>query len=198
MRLWKRAAAAVAIAAVAVLAIAAPAGAHNYLVSSTPSSGETLTALPARFSVTTNGVLPNVNKNGSGFALQVRDAAGRYYGAGCVTVAGTGISVPAVIGKPGAYTVTWQVISTDGHIVSDTFPFTWAPAGAAKESAGTKKVPDCHGTVHPNSSGVTQGTGSTAVSDDTLATVLWIGGAVIAVGAAVIITLLVTSRRRRT
>ena len=198
MRLLKRLAAVAAIAAVAVLAVAAPAGAHNYLVSSTPSSGDTLTALPARFSVTTNGILPNLNKNGSGFALLVRDKAGLYYGDGCVTVAGAGISVPAVIGKPGAYTVTWQVISTDGHIVSDSFPFMWAPSGVAKVSAGSSKVPDCHGRVHPNATGAAQGTGSTTVSGDTLATILWIGGAVLAVGAAVIVMLLVTSRRRRT
>ncbi len=197
MGILKRAAAVVAIAAAAVLATVSPASAHNYLVSSTPSSGETVTALPARFSVTTNGILPNVNDDGSGFALLVRDADGRYYGDGCVTVQGAGISIPAVIGKPGAYTITWQVISTDGHIVSDTFPFTWAPSGAAKESAGSTRIPDCHGRVHPNSSGVTQGTGSSAVSDDTLVTVLWIGGAVLAVGAAVVVTLLVIGRRKR-
>lgn len=175
-----------------------PAEAHNYLVSSTPASGEVLTSLPARFEVTTNGVLLNINKNGSGFALQVRDAAGRYYGDGCVIVDGPTISTPAAIGAAGDYTVTWQVISTDGHTVSDTFPFSWKPeaAAASRQTAGSDSAPSCHGTYHLDSSGLppaSSGTGSAAVGGDTLVTVLWVGGAVLAVG----VTLLLTGRRRK-
>lgn len=180
------------------LAVAAPAQAHNYLVSSLPTSGATLTGtLPKEFSVVTNGVLLNINKDGAGFALQIRDAKGLYYGDGCVSVDGPGISMDAAIGAPGKYTITWQVISTDGHTVSDTFPFTWA--GTTKPSTGHVSAPTCHGKYHFAKSGLppaNSGTGSQAVSDSTLVTVLWIGGAVLAVGIAVVVTLLVTTRRR--
>ncbi len=181
-----------------LLGLATPAQAHNYLVSSTPSAGSVLTALPAEFSVTTNDVLLNIGGNAAGFALQVKDAAGLYYGDGCVTVNGPGISTTAALGAPGRYTIVWQVISTDGHTVSDRFDFTWRPTAAdATVSKGSASPPDCHGTLKPNSS--TQPDASTptpAVSEDTLGTVLWIGGAVLAAGLAVVVTLLVTSRKK--
>lgn len=202
-RLRKRVAGAGAVALVAlsaVLGISGPANAHNYLVSSTPTANGTLSALPSQFSVATSGVLLNINRNGTGFALQVRDAAGLYYGNGCIQVDGAAIRQAAAIGAPGKYTVTWQVISTDGHIVSDTFPFTWSPTGDFTKSTGNAKPPDCNGKFHLNATGLPpagSGTGSTAVSNGTLFTVLWIGGAVLAVGIAVVVTLVVTARRRR-
>lgn len=186
------------IAIAAALASAIPADAHNYLVSSTPAAKQTITTLPANFTITTNALLLNLNKDGSGFVIHVRDAAGNYYGDGCIQVAGTAISMPAAIGAPGPYTVTWQVISTDGHTVSDTFPFTWA--GGATGTVGQKAPPTCHGKYHFTAGGlppVGSGTGTQAVADGTLDTVLWIGGAILAVGAAVVITVLVTGRKRR-
>ncbi len=182
-----------------VLAVAGPAEAHNYLVSSTPTVGATLTTLPRDFSVITNGVLLNINKEGSGFALQIRDAKGLYYGDGCVKVDGPGISMEAAIGAPGKYTITWQVISTDGHTVSNTYPFTWAPAGTATASTGQKAAPDCNGKYHLNQSGLppaNSGTGTQTVSDGTLETVLWIGGAILLVAIAVVVTLVLVVRRR--
>jgi methionine-rich copper-binding protein CopC len=191
-------AAAVLVALASVLVIAGPAQAHNYLVSSTPSAGETLKTLPKDFDVITNGVLLNLNKDGSGFALQIRDAKGLYYGDGCVKVNGPGISMAAAIGAPGPYTITWQVISTDGHTVSYTFPFTWA--GTTGESAGQKSAPDCHGKYHFTKGGLppaNSGTGTQTVSNGTLTTVLWIGGVIVLVGIAVVVTLVVVLRRRR-
>jgi len=180
----------------AALAIAAPADAHNYLISSTPSANQTLTTLPADFTITTSGVLLNLNGDGSGFALQVRDARGRFYGDGCLTVAGATISMPAAIGAPGAYTVTWQVVSTDGHSVSDTFHFTWA--GAESGTLGQNGPPTCHGKYHFNASGLpAASTGTRVASDGALVAVLWIGGGVLAAGAAAVIALLIRARRRQ-
>ena len=191
---------AVLVATASVLGLAAPAQAHNYLVSSTPSAGEVLTQLPPEFSVITNGALPNIDGNGQGFALQVQDSAGRFYGDGCITVSGSGISTPAALGAPGKYTIAWQVISTDGHIVSNQFDFTWKPAAAdAKVSKGATTAPDCHGTLKSNSTAqpVSPAPATPAVSQDTLSTVLWIGGAALAVGIAVVATLLLTSRKKK-
>ena len=198
-----------ALAVAAMLVLPTPAQAHNYLIESTPAAGATLTTLPDRFSVVTNAALLDLNANNAGFALQVQDADKRYYGDGCVTVDGPGISTAAAIGAPGVYTVTWQVISADGHTVSDRYSFTWAPVAASPtdgsapggektvESRGSSKIPDCNGTLHPNASGSGVGDDRPAVSEGTLSTVLWLGGAVLAVGAAVVVTLLVTGRRRR-
>ncbi|MCU1525689.1 MAG: copper resistance protein CopC [Microbacteriaceae bacterium] len=188
------------VATVSVLGLAAPAQAHNYLVASTPAAGSVLTELPPEFSVTTNDVLLNIGGNGAGFALQVKDAAGLYYGDGCVAIDGPSISTAAALGAPGTYTIVWQVISTDGHTVSDRFDFTWKPtAGDAKVSKGSTTAPDCHGTLKPNSSTQPDSSSPTtpAVSEETLSTVLWIGGAVLVVGVAVVVTLLVTSRKKK-
>ncbi|MCU1581739.1 MAG: copper resistance protein [Microbacteriaceae bacterium] len=193
--------AAVAVIAVgSVVGIAAPAQAHNYLVQSTPSAGEVLTSLPARFSIITNDVLLNV-AHGSGFALQVRDQAGLYYGDGCVSVNGPGMSTAAALGAPGRYTVVWQLISTDGHTVSDEFTFTWKPASAdAVVSTGSKSAPDCHGTLSPNGAAnlpaAPTPAPSAASQSEALSTVLWVGGAILAVGIAVVVTVLATSRTK--
>jgi len=178
---------------------AAPAQAHNNLVSSTPREGETLTALPKDFVITTNGSLLNLEGNSAGFGLQVTDSAGEYYGDGCVTVDGSAVSTAAALGAAGAYTVTWQAVSTDGHTISDSFGFTWQPPASFTPSAGSTKVPDCNGTTGANvqpapDSGTT---GAQTVGAGTLTTVLWIGGVFLAAAAAVILTLVFAGRRKK-
>lgn len=88
-------------AAVPIVGTAAPAQAHNNLVSSTPKADETLTALPKDFTITTNGILLNMDGKGGGFGLQVTDSAGKYYGDGCVTVTDMSMSTPAALGAAG-------------------------------------------------------------------------------------------------
>lgn len=183
-----------------VLVASAPAQAHNYLVQSTPSAGEVLTALPEQFSITTNDVLLKIGNNGAGFALQVKDKGGLYYGDGCIAIDGPEMSTAATLGAPGEYEVIWQVISTDGHTVSNDFTFTWQPSSKnAVVSTGSKRAPDCHGTLKPNaSSDATAASVPPTVTDgsEPASAVLWIGGAVLAVGLAIAVTLLLTSRKK--
>lgn len=187
-------------AVAAVLMFAAPASAHSSLVSSTPAGDGTLTTLPSEFSVTTSEALLDINGNGSGFALLVRDAAGLYYGDGCVTVDGAAIRQPAALGEARTYTVAWQALSTDGHTVSGTFPFTWAPVGDATRSTGSIAPPDCNGKFRLNLSGLpSAGTvaASAPAANGQLSAVLWIAGTVLAVGIAAVLTLMATARRGR-
>ncbi|WP_108252377.1 copper resistance CopC family protein [Planctomonas deserti] len=135
--------AAVALAAAPALLIAGPAQAHNYLVSSTPAEGDTLTELPDRFDITTNEALLDLGGSTGAFALQVTDADGLYYGDGCLDITGPSLSTAAELGAPGTYTVQWQVVSADGHSVSDEFAFEWAPAAASEESTGSTAPPVC-------------------------------------------------------
>ncbi len=135
--------AAAALATAPALLLAAPAQAHNYLVSSTPAEGETLTALPDRFDITTNEALLDLGGSTGAFALQVTDADGLYYGDGCLDVTGPAMSTAAALGAPGTYTVQWQVVSADGHSVSDEYAFEWAPTSAGEESAGSAAPPVC-------------------------------------------------------
>lgn len=186
-----RALAAVAVAGAVLLAAATPAQAHNYLVGSTPAEGSTIAELPEAFSVTTNGPLLDLDGDGSGFAIEVTDADGRYYGDGCVTVRDATLSMGASLGEPGDYTLFWQLVSEDGHTVSGSFGFTWAGAATA---AGAASPPDCGGTAVREP--VSTATPSPR-ADASLVDVLWIGGAILAVLVAGTITVLIVSRRKR-
>ena len=183
----KRLGAAVALGLLVVLLTASPASAHNYLVASTPGAGETLTALPEHFSVTTNEPLLDLGGDGSGFGIEIIDANGLYYGDGCVTVEGPSVYTEPSIGAAGTYTLVYQVVSADGHTVSDEFTFDWAPGAEFAASAGSATPGDCNGLY-------ARGDGSDAKPEATsidLTVVLWIGGALLAVGIAVVVTLIV-------
>jgi len=183
----RRAATATGLAVLAVLLMTSPASAHNYLVSSTPAEGEVLTELPAEFSVTTNEALLDLGGSGSGFGLEIRDAAGLYYGDGCVSVEGATMSAAAKLGDPGEYTLVYQLVSADGHTVSDSFAFEWAPEGDFERSEGSTAAGDCNG-LYVRGDGAERPAEAASID---LSTVLWIGGAIAAVGVAVLVTLLV-------
>ena len=188
---------AVGLAVLATLAVAEPASAHNQIVSSTPSPGQTLTELPSEFRIVTSEALLDIGGQGRGFALDIRDAAGRYYETGCVTITDATMSTPAALGAAGAYTVIYQLVSADGHTVSGEIPFTWAPSGSETASTGTASPPSCPGSTE-KAQAPTGGTGSDGTRNTTvpLADVLWIGGVLVAVALAVIVTLAVVTRRR--
>lgn len=117
------------LAGAVVLVTAAPAWAHSVIIASTPEQGETLTELPEAFSVTANETLLDLGGQGV-FQLQIRDADGRYYGDGCVSIVDATMSAEPVLGESGDYEMLWQVVSADGHPVSGEIPFTWqAPEG---------------------------------------------------------------------
>jgi len=188
----RKAVAAVGIALVAVLATAGPASAHNYLVSSTPAEGEVLTVLPEHFSVTTNEPLLDLSGSGSGFGMEIIDADGLYYGDGCVTVEGASLYADPVIGEAGTYTLVYQVVSADGHTVSDSFDFEWAPAGDVEAATGSKSPGDCNG-LYTRDDAAPETPDAASID---LGTVLWIGGAIGAVLIAVVVTLLLLRPRK--
>lgn len=182
-----------ALTGAAVLGAVAPAGAHSALVASTPAEGEVLTELPSAFSVTANETLLDLGGQGV-FQLQVRDADGRYYGDGCVSVVDATMSAEPAIGASGAYTMLWQVVSADGHPVSGEIPFTWeAPDGfapaeshAAPAVCGEEPATEPSGEAEPEPE---QGGPSIA---------LWIGvGVAIAGGVIAAIAGAVAVTRRR-
>jgi hypothetical protein len=183
------------VAAWPVLGATAPAQAHNYVVSTTPEAGSTITELPESISVTTNEPLLTLGGSTGGFALEVRDSDGRYFGDGCVAVEGATMSTGAALGAAGEYTVLWQAVSADGHTVSDQFRFEWAPTPDAEPSTGSTTVPDCNGTTGGLAPGPDATAEASASEPADLGTVAWIGGAVVAVALTVGITLFVVGRR---
>jgi copper resistance protein C len=203
----RRAGILIAVIAVVILGVAAPVQAHNFLVSSTPAAGQTLTELPEQFDIVTNEPMLTLDGTAGGFAFQIVDAAGLHYETGCVDVSGATMSMQPRLGAAGTYTATWQVVSADGHSVSDAFTFSWQPSDDTEVSIGLADAPACGDPLAapsstPSSSAtaappVTQpGDGAADADPIALSDVLWIGGALLGVGVAVGITILVLSRRR--
>jgi methionine-rich copper-binding protein CopC len=168
-------------AAALVLAAAAPAAAHNYVVESTPAEGEVLTALPEAWEVVTNETM--LYADDAVFGLWARDASGLFYGDGCVVVTGSRMSAAPVIGAPGEYTLVYALISADGHPLTGEIPFEWA--GEAEIATGSAEPARCgEEPSEPETA---------APSSDAI----WIAAAVGAVGAAVIVAVLLTRRPKR-
>ena len=180
-----------------VLGLAAPAFAHNFLVTSTPSAGKTLTALPSAFTITTNEGLLDLSGHGAGFAFDIEDANGQFYGDGCVTVTGPSMSIDPVIGAAGKYRVLWQIVSADGHVVSNSYSFTWKPPASFTPAKGASHPQDCGGksggTAPPDPH---LGQDAFAKPSANLGLVLGIGGGILALGIALTIVLLVVGRRK--
>lgn len=148
VRTRSRRASALAAAATAgglalALAVATPAVAHNAIVSATPEEGEVLTSVPEVFEVITNEVMLDLGGDAAGFGMLVTDEAGLYYGDGCLTVEGEGMSMPATLGAPGDYTFTFQYVSADGHTLSGEYDFSYAPEGEQLFSDGSAEPPVC-------------------------------------------------------
>ncbi|BDZ63995.1 copper resistance CopC family protein [Agromyces mangrovi Wang et al. 2018] len=183
------------LGAAAALALALlpamPAAAHNFPVAWNPEPDSTVTEQPGTISITTNDDLLDL---GNGGIVQVVGPDGLHYGDGCGTVVGASVELEALLGEPGAYEVAWQAVSTDGHPISGEFGFTWAPAAGVELGTGSDADFVC-GTSNADE----ETDASESASDEGAPLVpeeaLWIGGAVLAIGAAVGVTLLLTRRK---
>ncbi|GLI27831.1 hypothetical protein ARHIZOSPH14_20730 [Agromyces rhizosphaerae] len=183
------------LGAAAALALALlpamPAAAHNSPIAWSPEPDSTVTEQPGTISVTTNDDLLDL---GNGGIVQVVGPDGLRYGDGCGTVEGPTVELATLLGEPGEYTVAWQAVSTDGHPISGEFAFTWAPADGVELGAGSDADFACGATTT-----VDEADAAESAADESGPLVpeeaLWIGGAVLAIGAAVGVTLLLTRRK---
>ncbi|HEY3714154.1 MAG TPA: copper resistance CopC family protein [Jatrophihabitantaceae bacterium] len=152
---------------------AGPAFAHDELIGSNPKDGSSITVAPER--VTLYFEEPPA---AGPTALAIAGPAGDSVVAGPPVISGSTVYAPLdAVTKPGRYTITFGIMSDDGHPVSGTLGFTLtAPANAA--AAITKP-------------------GAPAKKDASSSTPLWIAGAaLLVVVAAGVIT--VSRRRSRT
>lgn len=134
---------AIAASVVALFAVASPAAAHDYLVSSTPNSDETVTTELTAVQVTFSDKLLQLGGSTKSFAIQVTGPDDRFYGNGCVDVQGSTASTSVSLGETGQYTVTWQVVSSDGHPTSDTYSFSYTKPAAVAQAAGASTPLKC-------------------------------------------------------
>jgi methionine-rich copper-binding protein CopC len=202
------------------------ASAHNYLVSSSPAAGSTIDAPPSEVTLTFNDVILDLAAAGGGggdassgsaaaggsSVVQVTgpDGQGTHFETGCATDSGRTVSVPVALGGSGQYTVTWRVVSADGHPVSDSIAFTYqAPAGATA-SAGTPDGPGCAAAqagAAGSSATSSGGAGSSAADPGTaagqeqgvasyLGVIVGVGIGIVVLAAAAVVLIVVTGRRK--
>jgi copper resistance protein C len=210
-------AAAVGLTAVAALALlpATAASAHDYLVSSDPAADSTVTAPPSTVTLTFNDRVLDLAGDGSSTLLTVTgpDAATRHFETGCATVADRDVSAPVALGAAGSYTVTYQIVSADGHTVSNSFAFAYQPPAGTTESAGTETTAcgaattESPAATDPATPEATTGgaeplvTASTpqptqAASDSGLGLVIGIAIAIVVLALAGVVIVILTARRK--
>lgn len=207
---------AVAAGAAAALALtvipATGASAHDYLVSSDPTADSTVTAPLDTVTLTFNAPVLDLTGDGSGTLLIVTGADGRHFETGCAAVAGAVISTPVALGGSGAYTVTYQAVSSDGHTVSNSYGFIYdAPAGTPAASGSAATPCGATSTPTPEPTVTTLATtepGSTATDsastpqptqtsdDSSTPLVIGIGIAIAVLVAAAVVVIILTARRK--
>lgn len=175
---------------------AAPAQAHDRIISTDPADGAQLDAAPAALTMTFSteplAVEPQV---------VVTDTAGTVVAQGSPTIEGTSATFPWPAELTGdTYTVAWRVVSSDGHPIEGTFSF----AVAAAPEPAVPVATDEPAVVAPSpSEDTTEAT--TAVStdasdatDDEARSVapLLVGLAVLA-AAVVVVAVLIVRRRQQ-
>ena len=98
-------ASAVALGALALaLAPVAAASAHDYLVSSDPAAGSTVTTPPQTVTLTFNDRVIDLSGDGASTLVTVTGPArlgGRHFETGCPTVADTVVTAPVALGGAG-------------------------------------------------------------------------------------------------
>jgi methionine-rich copper-binding protein CopC len=184
------------------------ASAHDFLVDSTPAVNSTVTAPLTTVSLTFNDLVLDLSGDGSSAVLEVTgpDGAGTHFETGCPTILGRILSAPVTLGAPGKYQISWQIVSADGHPVSNAIDFTYAPAAgstgagsAGATSAGTAAGPACAGSASstgvaalPSTAVGTTGTASGGI-DPWL--ILGIAGGIVVLAIVGVVVVLVLSRR---
>ena len=151
----------VAAATALALAPAVAADAHDYLVGSDPAADATVTSALNTVTLTFNDRVLDLSGGGSTNLLTVTgpDSARRHFETGCATVADTKLSAPVALGPAGRYTVTYQIVSADGHTVSSSYTFAYRPPAGAASAPGSDTTP-CGGSGGAGSAASSPGAGA--------------------------------------
>ncbi|WP_237205720.1 copper resistance CopC family protein [Rothia nasimurium] len=174
-----------------------PAAAHDELVSTNPTDGATLTEAPASLELTYSGDIMDVDGANQ---VRVTNAAGESVTDGDPEVDGTVVTQDlATAAADDTYTVTWRVVSSDGHPIQGTFTYT-VGQGSNATSATTQAATT--GAAEPSAENT--GTSTPAASDpvsqasEGLSTPLKVVLALVAVaalGSALVVVLAKTKRK---
>ena len=123
---------------------ATSASAHDYLVGSSPAAGAVVTAPITSVSLTFDDLVLDLAGDGSSAIVEVTGPDGkRHFETGCPKILGRTVTAPVALGGSGKYTVTWQVVSADGHPVSNSISFSYKAPAAGVAAKGSATSPAC-------------------------------------------------------
>lgn len=140
------------LAALIVCVPATPANAHDVLLESSIVEGSELDVAPSEWTLRFNNEVLNV---GSEAALVGPDGATITLGQPAFDRDRVTFTVPAL--AKGDYTANWRVVSSDGHPISGSIPFTVTVGESSATSAATTA-----GSTPPDASSTATTAGSTA------------------------------------
>lgn len=175
----KRLLAVLALTGLGLFALAAPASAHNTLISSNPTEDASLDAGPGTVVLTFDQPV----QEGEGLnSVAVTGPDGKQWQGGPATVDSNVVSAPVrELGPKGTYTIGYRIVSADGHPVSGKVTFTLTKAGNGTPAAATADV-------------AVPGTESGG-SDGGLPIWVWLVGAAVLLGAGLFVALRVGGKQ---
>lgn len=148
-------------AAAGSLVAATPAVAHARLVSVTPKDGSTLTSRPALAQLTFSEEVSS-----QFVTVEVSGPGGSSGASGRPVTKGTVVTQPLAADlEPGEYTVSYRVVSVDGHPITGETSFRYDPP--APEPAPTKSEPATSTPAVGDGSMTTAGAPSEGAGDTT-------------------------------
>jgi methionine-rich copper-binding protein CopC len=155
--------AAVFLAVAAAVGVAAPAQAHDQIISTSPSEDGHVDVAPSEVSMVYTDSLIEV-----GAVVLVMDDTENDWADGPVALDGPNAAQAIKAGMPdGVYQVRWRVVSSDGHPISGVYDFAVGTATLTADTSagpGTGTRSDASAIADPAATGPNEGTASGATS----------------------------------
>lgn len=181
----RRASATVATAGALMALAAAPAAAHDELLSTTPQEGAVLETAPEQIELTFSGAIMDI-----GNEVRVMDSTGESVTAGEPELDGTRVIQPMT--NPGAqdetYRVVWRVVSSDGHPIDGTFSYEVGDGADTVTTPGAGESPAAPDNAEAQ---------NTDAESSSAGTPMWVVGAAGAAMALAVVGLAAWIARRR-
>ena len=171
-----------AVACLAVVGLATPAFAHNQLIASSPADEATVQESPSAIELTFDQPV----QQGEGLnTIAITGPEGTNWTVGQAEVSSNVVTATVDdLGPAGEYRIGYRILSADGHPVSGDLTFTLATAGDGTPAPASDPAGD-------------EASGPDDDSGGGLPIWVWIGGAVVLLGAGLTVALRIGGRQPR-
>ena len=129
--------------ALGLIGMTSPALAHNVVEDRIPSPDSIITISPVEISIATNDMFLDLGGEAGGFGLVMVDDNGLYYGDGCVLLNERRMGALVDLGPAGRYSIVYQFVSADGHLVSESYHVDFQPDNSHIPAQGYPDAPEC-------------------------------------------------------